>query len=186
MYFRLFIIVNINKKGEKMSFYRVKQFIWGFSSLFKEIDYTYVTKFLNEKEINIFNKLKHNDKHHCIRVCKDSIKMRNDLNINVDMYTLGRAALLHDVGKSYRHLSLVEKSAVVLLDKATKGRIKRYNNIKQINVYYNHPKIGTDILKSNGFENDKELLQVVRYHHNKIIDENNEILKIIKICDDKN
>lgn len=169
-----------------MSFYRVKQFIWGFTSLFKEIDYTYVTKFLNEKEINIFNKLKHNDKHHCIRVCKDSIKMRNDLNINVDMYKLGRAALLHDVGKSYRHLSLVEKSVVVLLDKATKGKIKRYNNIKQINVYYNHPKIGIDILKKNGFENDKELLKVVRYHHNKIIDENNEILKIIKICDDKN
>lgn len=169
-----------------MSFYRIKQFIWGFIALFKEIDYTYVTKFLNENEIKIFNTLKHNDKHHCIRVCKDSIKMRNNLNIDVDMYKLGRAALLHDVGKGKIHLSLLEKSTVVLLDKLTKGKIKKYDNIKQINVYYNHPNIGLGILIKNGFENDKELLDVVRYHHSINIKKENKMLNIIKICDDKN
>lgn len=169
-----------------MSFYRIKQFIWGFIALFKEIDYTYVTKFLNENEIKIFNTLKHNDKHHCIRVCKDSIKMRNNLNIDVDMYKLGRAALLHDVGKGKIHLSLLEKSTVVLLDKLTKGKIKKYDNIKQINVYYNHPNIGLGILIKNGFENDKELLDVVRYHHSINIKKENKMLDIIKICDDKN
>ena len=112
--------------------------------------------------------------------------MRNELDINVDMYKLGRAALLHDVGKSVKHLSLVEKSTLVLLDKFTDGKIKKYNNIKQINVYYNHPKIGLDILKNNGFENDKELLNVVRYHHSSVDKLDNEMLKIIKICDDKN
>ena len=169
-----------------MAFYRVKQFIWGFTSLFKEIDYAYISKFLDENEIDIFNKLKHSDKHHCIRVCKDSINMRNELNIDVDMYKLGRAALLHDVGKSAKHLSLVEKSTIVLLDRFTKGTIKKYDNIKQINIYYNHPKIGTDILKNNGLGNDKELLEVVRYHHNKKLDIDNKYLRIIKICDDKN
>ncbi len=169
-----------------MSFYRIKQFIWGVTSLFKEVDYTYINKFLNEEEIKIFNKLKHNDKHHCIRVCKDSIKMRNDLNIDIDMYKLGRAALLHDVGKGIKHLSLIEKSTVVLLDKFTKGKIKKFNNIKQIDVYYNHPKIGREILIKNGFENDKELLDVVRYHHNIKRADKNTMLNIIKICDDKN
>ncbi|WP_066889327.1 HD domain-containing protein [Clostridium nigeriense] len=169
-----------------MALYRVKQFIWGFTSLFKKIDSTYLTKFLNEEEIKIFNTLKHNDKHHCIRVCKDSIKMRNDLDINVDMYKLGRAALLHDVGKSVKHLSLIEKSTLVLLDKFTKGKIKKYNNIKQVDVYYNHPKIGLDILKHNGFEHDKELLNIVRYHHSRIDKFDNDMLKIIKTCDDKN
>ncbi|MDU5108383.1 MULTISPECIES: HD domain-containing protein [unclassified Clostridium] len=169
-----------------MTLYRIKQFIWGFTSLFKEIDYTYITKFLNENEIEIFNTLKHNDKHHCIRVCKDSIKMRNELNIDVDMYRLGRAALLHDAGKGKIHLSLVEKSAVVLLDKLTRGKIRRYDNIKQINVYYNHPNIGLGILIKNGFEYDKELLDVVRYHHSPNIKNENKMLNIIKICDDKN
>ncbi|MBD7916396.1 HD domain-containing protein [Clostridium sp. Sa3CUN1] len=169
-----------------MALYRVKQFIWGFTSLFKKIDDTYLTKFLDEEEIKIFNKLKHNDKHHCIRVCKDSIKMRNSLNINVDMYRLGRAALLHDVGKSVKHLSLIEKSILVILDKITNGKIKKYTNIKQINVYYNHPKIGSEILKNNGFNNDKELLDIVQYHHSSIAKFDNEMLKIIKTCDDIN
>ena len=169
-----------------MAFYRIKQFIWGFSSLFKEINNSYVTKFLNEKEIKIFNNLKKNDKHHCIRVCRDSIKMRNDLNIDVDMYKLGRAALLHDVGKGAKHLSLIEKSTVVLLDKFTKGKIRKYDNIKQINIYYNHPQIGLDILMENGFENDKELLEVVRYHHSRNSINENKMLNIIKICDDRN
>jgi len=180
------IVNNKNNKGDFMSLYRVKQFIWGFISLFKQIDYTYVTKFLNEKEIEIFNTLKHNDKHHCIRVCKDSIKMRNQLNIDVDMYKLGRAALLHDVGKGQIHLSLVEKSTVVLLDRLTKGKIRRYDKIKQINVYYNHPRIGLGILINNGFGHDRELLDVVRYHHSPNINNENKLLSIIKICDDKN
>lgn len=167
-----------------MALYRVKQFVWGFTSLFKDIDYKYISKFLNEDEIKIFNKLKHNDKHHCIRVCKDSIKMRNDLDIDVDIYKLGKAALLHDVGKSKKHLSLIEKSVVVVLDKATKGRIKRYDNIKQIDIYYNHPKIGLEIL--NKFDYDKEFLQVIRYHHNKDRIKENKILDIISRCDDKN
>jgi putative nucleotidyltransferase with HDIG domain len=167
-----------------MAFYRIKQFIWGFTSLFKDIDYEYISKFLNDDEIKVFNKLKHNDKHHCIRVCKDSIKMRKELNIDVDVYKLGKAALLHDVGKSIRPLSLMEKSMVVLLDKTTKGKIKKYDNIKQIDIYYNHPKIGQEILKK--FNYDKEFLQVVRYHHNKNKIKDNDILNIISACDDKN
>ena len=50
--------------------------------------------------------------------------MRNELNIDVDMYKLGRAALLHYVKKSAKHLSLVEKSTIVLLDRLIKGTIK--------------------------------------------------------------
>lgn len=110
--------------------------------------------------------------------------MKYDLGIDIDVYKLGKAALLHDVGKSKKHLSLMEKSVVVLLDKATKGKIKKYDNIKQIDIYYNHPKIGLEILK--GFDYDKEFLQVIRYHHNKDKIKKNEILNIISRCDDKN
>ena len=112
--------------------------------------------------------------------------MRNNLNIDVDMYKLGRAALLHDIGKGKIHLSLLEKSTVVLLDKLTRGKIKKYDNIKQINVYYNHPNIGLGILIKNGFQHDTELLDVVRYHHSRNIKKENKMLNIIKICDDKN
>lgn len=169
-----------------MTFYRVKQFIWGATSKFKKIDYKYLSTFLNDEEIKIFNQLKHSDKHHCIRVCKDSIRLKNDLNIDIDIYKLGKAALLHDVGKSAKHLSLIEKSVVVLADKFTKGKIKKYNKIKQIDIYYNHPKIGVKILENKGFKKDKELLEVVKYHHNNRIKINNKYLSIIKECDNKN
>lgn len=167
-----------------MSFYRVKQFILGFTSLFKEVDYDYLNKFLNKEELKLFDKLKHSDKHHCIRVCKDSIKMKEDFNINVDSNKLAKAALLHDIGKSKNHLNLVEKSLVVLMDKITSGEIKKYNNIKQIDIYYNHPKIGLNML--NKYNYDKEFLQVIRYHHNKDKFKKNKILNIISECDNKN
>ena len=47
-------------------------------------------------------------------------------------------ALLHDVGKGEFGLNLVEKSVLVLLNNLTKGKIKKYDNIKQIDIYYNH------------------------------------------------
>ena len=169
-----------------MAFYRVKQFLWGATSIFKKIDYNYLSNFLTDDEIKIFNQLKHSDKHHCIRVCKDSIELKNKLNIDIDTYKLGEAALLHDVGKSAKHLSLIEKSFVVLADKFTKGKIKKYSNIKQIDIYYNHPKIGVKILENRGFKEDKELFEVVKYHHNSRIKTNNKYLNIIKECDNKN
>lgn len=177
----LYIIwIEIHRCG--MSFYRVKQFIWGFTSLFKDIDYNYVKEFLNEDEIKIFNKLKKSDKHHSIRVCRDSIEIGKKEDI--DLYKLGKVALLHDVGKSERHLNLFEKSAVVLLDKFSNGKIKRYDKINQIHIYYNHSKIGAKMLKK--YDYDKEFIDAIKYHHDKKRAEENRILKIISFCDDKN
>jgi len=164
--------------------YRVKQFLWGIKSLYRDIDIEYVKKFLTEDEIKIFKKLKINDQHHCIRVCKDSLEMNRNYELNIDEYKLGKAALLHDIGKIKFHLNLVEKSIVVILHKLTRGYIKKYKNIKQIDIYYNHPKIGYEILKEKGYS--KDILEVVRHHHtkNRMID--NEYLTIISFCDDRN
>ncbi|MBB6623816.1 HDIG domain-containing metalloprotein [Clostridium gasigenes] len=167
-----------------MKFYRIKQFIWGIESSFKKIDYSYIETYLNNNEIMMFNKLKKSDKHHCIRVCKDSVMLLKNNNIKMDEYRVGKIALLHDIGKSKYHINLIEKSLIVLLDKFTKGNLKKYDNIKQINIYYNHPKIGYEMLKTRNY--DKELLEVVRYHHNKKKFKKNKIIDIISICDNKN
>ncbi|ATD53756.1 HD domain-containing protein [Clostridium chauvoei] len=167
-----------------MSLYRVKQFLWAIESNFKRIDYDYLRKYLNSDEIKLFDTLKHNDKHHCIRVCKDSILMKEQENIDVDDFKLAKAALLHDIGKSKFKLNIFEKSIVVLLDKATNGKINKYDNIKQIDIYYNHPKIGEKILRKYNY--DEEFLQVIKQHHNYNYDNNNKILEIISKCDNKN
>ncbi|MEG2868861.1 MAG: HDIG domain-containing protein [Terrisporobacter sp.] len=169
-----------------MKFYRVKQFIWAIEASFKKIDDSYISIYLNKNEIDMFNKLKKSDKYHCIRVCRDSLDLLKERNINMDEYLVGKAALLHDIGKAEYHLNLIEKAIIVLLDKFTKGKLRKYDNIKQINIYYDHPRVGYEMLKIHNY--DKELLDVVRYHHK---DKNEElkidkIVDIISICDNKN
>jgi len=167
-----------------VSLYRVKQFIWGITSLYKKVDFDFVKKYLSDDEIEKFKKLKKSEQHHCIRVCKDSLRYNNENLINANEYILGKAALLHDIGKSNCHLSLIEKSIIVILDKLSKGKLKKFHNIKQINIYYNHPKIGYDMLKNRGYT--KDILEVVKYHHIKNKIKNNKILEIISYCDNKN
>lgn len=167
-------------------FYRIKQFWWGFVSLYKKIDYEFLKKYLNEEELLLFNKLKINDKHHSIRVCKDAIQFNNSLECNekLDEIKLGKAALLHDIGKSILHLSLIDKSVIVILNKISKGKIKKYKKNKKVNIYYNHPEEGYKILNERGYS--KDILEVIRYHHKKEKNSKNEFLKIVSYCDDRN
>lgn len=168
-----------------MEFYRVKQFIWGFTSYLKKIDNQYIDIFLDKNEKQLFNRLKHNEKHHCIRVCKDAINIAKYKGNNIDIKRVGKAALLHDVGKSEYSLNLFQKSALVILNKMTKGKLENYKNIKFIDIYYNHAKKGADILKEFKVY-DKEFLDSVRYHHYKEKFIDNQLLQIIKESDDKN
>ena len=167
-----------------MALYRVKQFIWAAGSYFKQVDKEFVNKYLNEDEKRLFNKLTHNEQHHSIRVCKDALDICKNKNISLNNNKIAKAALLHDIGKGEFGLNLVEKSTLVLLNALTKGKIKKYDNIKQIDVYYNHAQKGAEILKKFNIY-DKEFLDSIRYHHsnNKI---SNELLDVIRESDNKN
>lgn len=167
-----------------MSLYRVKQFGWALTTLFKKIDKDLINTYLTEDEIVLFNQLKHSDKHHCIRVCNDCLEMVESKNINIDKNKLAKVALLHDIGKITRHLNVFEKSIVVLLDKISKGKIKNYKKSKVIDIYYNHPTVGFNILEEYNY--DDEFLDVVRYHHTKDKETNNKLLEVVSTCDDKN
>lgn len=169
-----------------MEFYRVKQFIWAISSSFKKIDNNYLNIYLNKEEKKQFMKLRKADKHHCIRVCNDCLKYASDNNINVDKIKLGKAALLHDIGKSEYGLNAIEKSIIVLFDKATSSKIKKYKNIKIIDAYYNHPKKGEKILKSIKKNYDYEIIEVVKKHHDKNYKTENKIFNMIRHYDNKN
>lgn len=167
-----------------MSVYRIKQFLWAITSSYKKIDYNYVRKYLNNDEYEIFNLLSHSDKHHSIRVCKDSLSMMKEFNFKVDKKKLGKVALLHDIGKITYSLNVFEKSIIVLLDRFTKSKLKNWGNIKQIEVYYNHSNFALDILEK--FNYDDEMIYAIRDHHSKNLDTNNNILNIIRVCDNKN
>lgn len=167
-----------------MALYRVKQFLWATESYFKKVDTEYINKYLNDDERRLFNKLNHNEQHHSIRVSKEAVEICKEKNIKVNTDKIAKAALLHDIGKGEFGLNIIEKSALVLLNNITKGKIKKYNNIKQIDIYYNHAQKGADLLKKFDAY-DKEFLDSIRYHHsNKQI--TNKLLDVIRESDNKN
>ena len=170
-----------------MSLYRVKQFFWATEAIVKKIDYKYVNEYLDDREKFLFNKLTKGDKQHSIRVCKEAINTFNatqEINNNLDVNKVAKAALLHDIGKTEYGINIVEKSIVVILNKITNGKLKKYDNIKLIDIYYNHPEKGANILsKINKY--GKDFLDTVKYHHSKKKFENNKLLGIIRESDNK-
>lgn len=164
-----------------MNFYRVKQFYWAVNSKVDKRDLEFLYNNLNEGELKLFNKLSVQEQKHSIKVAYDVEKVCKDNNL--DSKLLLKAGLLHDIGKAYKKLNLIDKSIIVLADNITKGSIKRFSNIKKINVYYNHGKIARDILKN--YHYDPKLLYLIENHHNHNVVGDIE-LDILRMCDDRN
>ncbi len=162
-------------------FYRIKQFFWALNSKITEEDYKFVEKYLNVEEIKLFNKLSTMDKKHSIRTAVEIEMEPVDKNINKNMII--KAGLLHDIGKITYHLNIFQKSIIVILHKITKGKLKKLIRIKSINIYYNHPCIGYNILKKYTYE--QSFLDLIKFHHNNDIIENKE-LEILKKSDNNN
>ncbi|MGL5617186.1 MAG: HD domain-containing protein [Sarcina sp.] len=174
-------------------FYRIKQFLWAIVSNFKEVDNEYVEKYLSMEEKNLFNRLTKADKHHSIRVSKEALNiLTNEIEeekFKVNEEKLAKAALLHDIGKSENPLNPINKAIVVIMNKTTKGKIKKFTNIKIIDGYYNHPIKGKELMIKSFKENSIEILDVIELHHKDesyIKNKNNLMLEIVKKADDRN
>lgn len=166
-----------------MSIYRLKQFMWVITAPLKKVDQNILNRYLNEEELSLFKKLKVSEQQHCIRVCKDAL-IESDYRNNIDKNKMAKIALLHDIGKIETRLSVIDKSIIVILDKITKGNLKKYSVLKKVDIYYNHPQKSSNILRSiNRY--DYELLEAIENHHNKEFGDN-YYLEIIKKCDDNN
>lgn len=161
--------------------YRIKQFYWDLSSSIKKLDFDFLNKYLDRDEIELFDRLSKSEKHHCIRVAKNAFKYINTNNIsNIDVLRIMKICLLHDIGKIGVSLNVIDRSILVLLNKFTRGNLKKYDNIKKIDVFYNHPQKAMKYLKN--FDYDDDFLFIIRNHHNKD-DINNKVLDILKKCD---
>ena len=165
-----------------MSLYRVKQFYWSIVSKIDSKDKALINRYLNKDEKNIFNKLATYEQKHSINVAEAIIKCCEENNINNE--ALVKVALLHDIGKTYKKLNPIEKSLVVMLDSISKGKLKRYNRFKRIDVYYNHGDKGYNMLKNTGNYNERFLYLVKNHHSNFIVGDKE--LDILRTCDSKN
>lgn len=149
-----------------MALYRVKQFYWGVTAKINEKDKEFLNKYLSKRELHLFNQLNEYEKKHCVNTAMDVEAFCLKKNIKGKM--LVKAAILHDIGKITNKINLVEKSFMVVLDKVSKEKIKKYcNRNRIINCYYNHGDNGYKILKDYGY--DEEFLYLIKNHHNNYI-----------------
>lgn len=164
-----------------MSLYRIKQFYWSITAKINEEDINYLKKYLNDNEIALFNELAVIDQKHSINVAKNLEKYCDTNKIKKDI--LVKSGILHDIGKVGYKSNVFNKSIMVLLNKFTKGKVKKYKNIKMVDMYYNHAELGYNILK--GCNSDDELLYLIKNHHNTEIKED-IYLDLLKKYDSNN
>lgn len=166
-------------------FKRIKQFYINLTDKMTEDDYIYVESKLTKKEYILFTKLLKSEQKHSVRVAKDiDRKFKNNeissstiLN-NKDI--LIKASLLHDIGKIKKKVNIIDKSIIVILNKLTKGNLKKLNN-KKVQCYYNHPEYSYDILKD--INKSDVFLNIVRNHHKST---NDELILFFQEIDDNN
>lgn len=162
-------------------FHRIKQFYWDITSNFKSIDKSFIDKYLHDHDKSLFYQLKKSEQHHVIRVAKNAHYKISKLGTTIDKNKFMRICLLHDVGKIGAELTVIDRSVLVLANKITKGKIRKYTNINKIEIYYNHAQIGADMLKDKGY--DEEFVNVVRLHHSRGYSKN-IMINILRESDD--
>lgn len=167
-----------------MLFYRIKQFYWNLYSKLDRYDLKFIECVLNKNELKLFNKLSISEQRHSVKVAYNVERICIEENINSKL--LLKAALLHDIGKIYKKTNVIDKSIMVLLDKLTRGKIKRFCNISKmskISIYYNHAELGANLLYKIGC--NEYIIYLVKNHHNENIYYSRE-LNILKYCDNHN
>lgn len=169
-----------------MLVYRIKQFYWALESLFIKEDYEILNKYLDIFELNLFMKISKSERNHSIRVCRAAMKFIKDEGIsNIDEYIMCKCALLHDIGKSQAKLNTIYKSIFVIVNSITCGKFLKYNKNKKLSNYYNHSEVGAKLLEDINSKSS-EVVDCVRYHHNKEMTTKNVYLEILIMCDNCN
>ncbi|QUH25778.1 HD domain-containing protein [Serpentinicella alkaliphila] len=138
--------------------YRIRQFINGINAKIYNEDKIFIEKYLNNKEQELFYKLRLSEQRHSLNVAYGCNK---EMSANS---TLIKAALLHDIGKISSNLSIINKSLVVI---SIALKIKdSYLPIflrQALNYKLNHGHLGYELLKN--LVSDEKMLMLIKHHH---------------------
>ena len=168
---------------------RLKQVLMQCKYKILEIDETYLANSLSVSERELFATLPKAVQNHSISVAKslDNSDLKN-------VKKLIKMGLLHDVGKSIRPLSLLEKGGYVILHNLLGENLKRWASFDGVAAYLYHGERGAEILRRHKiFEDHPICYDIIKTHHwqdKKILDlkDGKNILKyhrILKEIDEK-
>jgi hypothetical protein len=130
--------------------YRLRQGLANLRAAVGDEDRSFAMTHLSEAEGGLFLGMETADQRHSIRV------LQRLLSTGIDDRDLLKAALLHDVGKSYCRIGILHRTAAVAL-KALLGRLPawladqpRARLRRPFYVLQNHPRLGADLLARAG------------------------------------
>ncbi|HHW57128.1 MAG TPA: HDIG domain-containing protein [Clostridia bacterium] len=139
---------------------RIKQYFKAKRAKIYEKDYQFLLGFLNEKELEYFNKLPVYEKRHSLDVCYYLIN-----KYGIEDQDLLKAALFHDIGKIKAKITLTKKVIGVILEKIPFLAKFLEKRIYFLKIYYNHPEYSTEICKEIGL--NERVVDIVRHHHGR-------------------
>jgi putative nucleotidyltransferase with HDIG domain len=160
----------------------VKQFYWSLTAIISVDDEELIDRYLDIEEKKLLKRLSVYEQKHSVNVAREVLKRGKEEGISNK--SLIKAALLHDVGKGLKKLNPIEKSIIVILDNITKGKLKKLDRVKKVDIYYSHAEKGYELLKTAG-KYDERFLYLIRNHHNMDIINDSELDLLIK-CDSIN
>lgn len=172
---------------------RSRQFFRALFSKMEQDDHEAVNKYLDRREKKLFYNMDPAIQKHCVNVAAtilDMVSGRPELNSPV----LIKAGLLHDIGKSQGTFTVMDRVWYVLVKKVSRrlakklakpgnaGFFARLRNSFHLHIY--HSEIGATIAETAGL--DKELVYLLRNHHNHCLSSQSEKLAVLLKADELN
>ena len=172
---------------------RVKQFFRAITAKLGEEDHAFIGRYLSPDEAELFFGMHVADQYHALKVAYTAGDFASEGNLQVDQDLLIRGALLHDIGRKKGDLDILGKVFSVLMDAvfpytsrklACEGNKGPFGRLRHMMfVYYNHPKIGADILRGKGLRREAEMAE--KHHMPEAVDDSWE-LRLLRRADELN
>ncbi|MFC1496387.1 HDIG domain-containing metalloprotein [Candidatus Margulisiibacteriota bacterium] len=152
---------------------RFRQFLFAMSAAMNEVDWHFVNRFLNPEELVCFKLLPEFEQKHSVIVAQKMEELAQGKK-ELDQRKAARIGLLHDIGKSVLHLSVMEKSVLTVIrfilrplyNLLAKSGDKPQSKLIYRKFYYHkhHPAVGAEILEN--IKVDQEIVNCTRFHDN--------------------
>ena len=147
---------------------RIKQGLRGLFAFMQTVDRDVLTRYLNEDQRALFNRLQHSEQLHAMNVLKTVLAQEADTP-----HDLAVAALLHDVGKIRYPLRIWQKTLVVLARRFLPGRYARWASSDESTRWKRpfiqaeqHPAWGAELAAQAGVNEQTRWL--IRHHADKM------------------